>query len=491
MKRYITLLLMLISAAASAQKLTVEAPNVVAMDETFRIIFTAEGNMSDFDWPGSEDFQIVWGPQKGSMSSTTIVNGKRESVHQESCTYILQPTKEGKFTIPAATCTIDKKSCSSGSVTIEVVGAQQQVSGQTQQQSGGTSSQGQQSQDSQNSDPAVTGTVSNQDIFMRLTLSKTNVMKGEPITGVLKFYTRTDIAGFEDVKFPTFNGFWSKETYTPQNIEFNRESVDGKIYNVAVIRRYMLIPQQEGRITIDPAEMVCQVRVRTTGGGRSIFDDFFDNYQTIRKRVSTGAVTVNVKGLPAGAPASFKGGVGEYRISAQMSADSVKTNEAASLKITIAGNGNISMLEAPKVEFPGDFEVYDIKSTENVTANGASGTKTFEYPFIPRSYGDFKIGPINYSYYDVQKGQYVTVTAPEMNFKVIRGEGYDEGGVIVPGTVRQSVKNIGEDVRFIHTGNPGLRYKGKFFVLSPLFWGLIALIALLFFIGQKIDRLIG
>ena len=89
---------MLISAAASAQKLTVEAPNGVAMDETFRIIFTAEGNMSDFDWPGSEDFQIVWGPQKGSMSSTTIVNGKRESVHQESCTYILQPTKEGKFT---------------------------------------------------------------------------------------------------------------------------------------------------------------------------------------------------------------------------------------------------------------------------------------------------------------------------------------------------------------------------------------------------------
>ena len=121
---------------------------------------------------------------------------------------------------------------------------------------------------------------------------------------------------FEDVKFPTFNGFWSREIDTPQNIQFNRENVDGTIYNAALLRRYMLIPQQTGNIKIEPAEMISVIRIRaTTTGPRSIFDDFFDNFQTVRRRLSTPEITVTVKALPA-APASFGGGVGDFKISA-------------------------------------------------------------------------------------------------------------------------------------------------------------------------------
>ncbi|MBR5056868.1 MAG: BatD family protein, partial [Bacteroidales bacterium] len=122
MKRICTLLLLLGAFTSFAQNsLTVDAPPVVTTDEQFRVVFTADGKMSEFEWPGSPDFTIVWGPQSGSMSSTSIVNGKRTSTHQETRTYILQAKAAGKFTLPSATAEIEKNSYTSKPFTIEVV----------------------------------------------------------------------------------------------------------------------------------------------------------------------------------------------------------------------------------------------------------------------------------------------------------------------------------------------------------------------------------
>ena len=489
-RRILTLMLLLSALTGAAQTLKVEGPGVVAADETFRIVFTADGRMSDFEWPGTDDFDVVWGPQKGSMSSTSIVNGKRTSTHQETVTYLLQPRKTGTFTLPGATASVDKNSVSSSTLKIEVVAAGGQTQTQPQGNSGGSQS-GQQTQPErrENNDPAVTGTVSNQDIFLRLTLNKTNVVKGEPITATLKLYTRTDIAGFEDIKFPTFNGFWSKETVTVNNLEFNRENVNGTIYNAALVRQYALIPQQSGTLTIDPAEMVCQLRVRTSSGSPlSIFDDFFDQYQTIRKRISTPSIQVKVRDLPAGAPASFAGGVGDFKVSAKMSKEGIKSNEAASLIVTISGNGNLSMLEAPKVDFPPDFEVYDLKSTDKTSASGTSGSKTFEFPFIPRSHGDFVIPSIEYTYYDNAHGKYVTTSTGDIPVSVEKGEEIAGGGVAVAGSNRQSVRSLSEDIRYIALGDGHLRKKDRFFAGSPLFYALMLAIFLAVFIVDRLLR---
>ena len=489
-RRILTLMLLLSALTGAAQTLKVEGPGVVAADETFRIVFTADGRMSDFEWPGTDDFDVVWGPQKGSMSSTSIVNGKRTSTHQETVTYLLQPRKTGTFTLPGATASVDKNSVSSSTLKIEVVAAGGQTQTQPQGNSGGSQS-GQQTQPErrENNDPAVTGTVSNQDIFLRLTLNKTNVVKGEPITATLKLYTRTDIAGFEDIKFPTFNGFWSKETVTVNNLEFKRENVNGTIYNAALVRQYALIPQQSGTLTIDPAEMVCQLRVRTSSGSPlSIFDDFFDQYQTIRKRISTPSIQVKVRDLPAGAPASFAGGVGDFKVSAKMSKEGIKSNEAASLIVTITGNGNLSMLEAPKVDFPPDFEVYDLKSTDKTSASGTSGSKTFEFPFIPRSHGDFVIPSIEYTYYDNAHGKYVTTSTGDIPVSVEKGEEIAGGGVAVAGSNRQSVRSLSEDIRYIALGDGHLRKKDRFFAGSPLFYALMLAILLAVFIVDRLLR---
>ncbi len=494
MKRICILLLLSICPAAAAfaqNSLTVDSPSVVSTDENFRIVFTADGKMSDFNWPGSENFTILWGPQAGSMSSTSIINGKRTSTHQETRTFIVQAVKAGKFSLPAATAVIGKTEYTTGAFTIEVVGdasssAANVQDPQSQENAGNAASSGAR-QGAGTS--AAAQKVSGKDVFLSLTVNKSSVVKGEPLTATLKLYTRTDIEGFEDVKFPSFDGFWSKETASPQNIEFNRENVGGVIYNSALLRKYMLIPQHTGRVVIEPAEMVCLVRLLSSNPSpSSFFDSFFDSYQTVRKRLSTPEVVVNVKTLPSGAPISFCGGVGDFKMSVEQSREDLKSHEAASIIVKITGRGNISMLEAPHLDFPPDFEVYDVKTAESISSDGTSGTKTFEFPFIPRSHGEFTIPAVQYSYYDINKGRYATLVSAETRITVAKGEEVDGGGVVTPGVSRHGVKNLAEDIRFIVTSNSGLGVKGRFFAGSALFWGLAAAIIAAFFVASRALR---
>ena len=472
-------LLIAIFQMSAQNVIRVEAPDVVAVNEQFNVTFIIEGEKSpsDFHWSEGDDFQLVWGPQKGSSSSIQIINGKRSSSHQTTFTYILIPKSTGTFQLPVATAMLSGDKIASSSVSIQVVSDGASASQSSGQGGNGAKSSG-------GGQTSSTGDISSGDLFLRLSLSRSEVVIGEPITATLKIYQRVNVVGFENAKLPTFNGFWSQETFAPTNIEFKRESLDDKIYNTALLRTYVLIPQQSGTITIDPAELVCLVNVRAPqSASSSLFDRFFqDEYQTIRKRVTTPAVKVKVNPLPAGQPASFGGGVGNFGISARLTTDNLKTHDAASLIITVSGRGNVALLEEPKVNFPPDFEVYDTKTTENTDKSngGTSGSKSFEYPFIPRSHGDFTIDPVEYSYYDVNAGKYVTLRTEPLHVKVAKGKGGDSAPVatVNSGVERKDVKSLADDIRFIFTGKPGLSGSGSFFVGSVFFWILLALMIL-------------
>ena len=467
-KLLISLVLSLFVLTAHAQtSIQVQAHKVVSIDEQFNVTFVIEGaKPTDFNWEPGADFELVWGPQQGRSTSVQIINGKRTESSQTTYSYILRPLKVGKFTLAKASAKVKGDEIYSSPHTIEVVS------------SGSSSGQSSQPSQNQSSRPqSQQGNISDSDLFLRLSLNRSDVVVGEPITATIKLYQRVNISGFEGVSFPSFNGFWSQEIEAPSNIEFQRETYDGQIYNVAVLRKFLLIPQHQGRLNIDPAELVCLVSVRVSSGGNSIFDGFFDEYRNVRKKVQTKPVTVNVSALPAGAPASFGGGVGEFSISASVSKDTVKTHEAASLIVTVSGKGNVALLEAPKVSLPPDMEVYDTKVTSNIAPGGMSGTRKYEYPFIPRSYGDFVIEPIKYSYYDVNQKKYVTLETQPIALTVLKGN--DTGSsatVVVPGSSQKDVKNLDSDVRYINVKDPLLVAKGHFLVVSGLFWIIVTLL---------------
>jgi len=481
MKRWMTALAAFVMTLTGwAQTIRVEVHNIVELGERFNVVFVVDGEHapSDFQWSPGDDFTLVWGPQKGTSTSISIVNGKTTKTSQTSYTYILQAKKTGAFQLASATATVKGTEIHSRAVQVTVVEGRDEAAA-AQGGSGGTSGNASGSAgEARQSASQNTG-----EIFMRLNLSKREAVVGEPITATLKIYQRANLTGFEDAKFPKFNGFWSQEVDTPQNIEFQREQVGDKMFNAAVLRRWVLIPQKSGTLTIDPSEVVCLVNVRTqrqrTG---SIFDDFFENdYVTQRQRVMTPAIGVKVTALPGGAPAGFSGAVGEYSVSARISKDSLRTHDAASLIVTVTGKGNVSLVEAPKISFPPDFEAYDVKATSATDKSGTNGSKTFEYPFIPRSPGSFTLPPVRFSYYDVKGRRYATASTDSLRLSVARSA----GGATQPvqdgtGTLtvdRKGVKNLGEDIRFIKTKTSLSEDKG-FFVGKPLFWGLAAFLVL-------------
>ena len=481
-KLVLTLLAIFAAFVTYAQSdIKVEVHRVVSEGEQFNLTFIIEGESpaSDFNWSPTDEFQVLWGPQTGKSTSISIINGKRTKSVQSTYTYVLRAVSAGKYTISPATAQVKGKTISSTPVRVEVVSASSSSSSSFQSSSQTTS----QSSSMQTSDS---------DIFLVMSVNRTNVVVGEPLTATLKLYQRVNIAGFEGVNFPAFNGFWSQELEAPNNIEFSRETYDGRIYNAALLRKFVLIPQHEGTITIDPAELVCLVQIRVSSGGSSIFDGFFDDYRTVRQKAVSKPININVKPLPAGAPASFAGGVGTFAISARLSKDEIKTHEAASLIVTVSGEGNVSLLGAPKVNFPPDMEVYDTKVSDQIAKGGLSGSKVYEFPFIPRSYGDFEIEPVKYSYYDVNQKKYVTLQTEPLTLKVERGNEQDAGGQIVIPLGKKGVQNISSDIRFINVNSPSLVSKGAFFVGSLWFWlsvtMLICLAALLWATLRKIAR---
>ena len=471
-KLFLTAFLVLSALVMTAQtSIQVQTHKVVAEDERFNVTFVIDGNVkvSEFSWEPGSDFQLLWGPQRGHSSSIQIINGKTTKSVQTTFSYVLRPLKAGRFSLPSARANVDGKELVSSSESIEVISQQ----AQSRQQNPSSSSQ------SQTQQPKATQQRTGEDIILTLNLSRTNVVVGEPITATIMLYTRADIAGFESAQFPDFNGFWSQEQDSPTNIEFSRATYNGQIYNAALLKKYMLIPQQTGALTISPAEIVCLVNVRTAPSGNSIFDGFFDSVTTVRQKVVSKAVKVNVSALPKGAPESFGGGVGEFTISAKMSKDSLKTHEAASLIVTVSGKGNISLIQAPDVKLPPDMEAYDTKTSDSVDKSGYSGSKRYEYPFIPRSWGDFVIPPVKYSYYDVKAGKYVTLQTDSIAFNVARGADVPGAGTVISAPSQKDVKSLGTDIRYINVKNSQLSAKGVFFVGSALFWVLTALIVLL------------
>lgn len=450
---------MLAVCSAAFGQIKVDAPSVVAVGENFNIVFTVENQKpSDFQWNPQkvESISLVWGPQTGSSTSIRIVNGKRESTSSFTYTYVMQANAEGQYNVPAATAKVKGGSISSSPMTIKVVKSSSKPS------NGGSASAG------------SSTNISPDDLFIRMSISKRDVVVGEPVKVDIKLYSRVNIAGFEDVQFPSFSGFWSQETYTAQNVEFKREALGDEIYNSVLLRSYSLIPQQLGDLAIDPAEIVCLINVRTAAARTgSIFDSFFqDDYRTIRKRVATRQETIHVRALPQPQPESFCGGVGNFSISSSLTRDSLKAHDAASYVLTVRSNSNLTLLEAPKVKMPADFDLYDVKISEQ------NGSKIFEYPFIPRAHGEFLIEPVEFSYYDLASRSYKTITAAEQRIVVERNaasEGTAGGSTLIGGGAKD-IRDIGSDIRYIASKEPSWRRSGSFFVLSVPFLAIVLLL---------------
>ncbi len=466
------------SYAADAVTFTAEAPRTVVMGQPFNLSYSSNSEIDNFRIPEISNFEILMGPSTSTMSSTTIVNGKYSSTTTYTYTYVLNPKTTGTFTISPATATIKKDSYKSNSITIKVL-----PSDQSSGSGSGSSGSQKQSAASQN--------VSSDQIFIRAIPSKTSVYEGEGLTITYKLYTRVDITGFENPKFPEFKGFMAQEVAVSNNQQWDLENYNGTTnYRTAVLKQTVLYPQQSGSLTIDKGSFDVMMRLRVTNTRmRSIFDDFMDSYQDVKKTIFSNPVKISVKPLPSGKPADFSGVSGNLTMTSSISSSNVKSNDAVTIKVKISGNGNLKMIPTPELKFPQDFEIYDpkVENSFNNTAKGVTGSKYIEYLIIPRYAGKFDIPSVSLSYFDLSSKTYKTIKTQDFVLNVAKGEGGDNQVVAGNFTDKEQLKMLGSDIRYIKTG---FKFENiSDFIYSKVwFWLYFALLTVFFVTFLIINR---
>ena len=482
------LFVLAIFSASAAEKVTFEAnsPLTVAVGEAFRVEFAlnAKPDGDTFKAPSFEGFDVLAGPAISQGSSVQIVNGSMTKSVSYTYTFVLLPQAAGNVTIGAAEVKVDGSSYRTRPLPIEIVNEGE--GSRAQQQQGGSNRADDTQADAQSR-------IGKDDILLRAVVSRSSVYKNEPLHVAFKLYTRVPYVNIVPESAPSFNGFWSQDLSDPNSARVGRETYAGKVYETRVLYDYLLYPQQVGSLTIDPVDMtvVAQVVVQSRhadpffGGGREVFN--------VPRKVQSQRATVQVKALPAGAPASFSGAVGNFTMDTQFPSERIAANSGATVTVKISGTGNLTFVQAPKLPLPTSFEQYNVKTTEsiNTSASGISGYRQFEYPFIARAEGTYDIEPIEFTYFDPQRVQYVTLRSKPLTLEITPDARGGGDAVVMQGRgmSKEEVKMLGQDIRFIKLGGAQLRSERVPFIFSAAYWilllGVLALFTMIYVALRK------
>ncbi len=427
--------------------------NPVPLGAVFSVKFTLENARGDIKGPEFKDFDVIMGPS--TSSSFQFINGKQSSTMVLS--YTLRPRSKGTFTIGQAYASAGGKTYRSEPIEIKVVegaaGAQSQPG--TQQGRGGASA------------PAG----SDRNLIVQMQVSKRSAYRGEGILISFVLLSRYNNLDLGETEFPKLDGFWTEDVKSGQvTWEPNYEYIQGVPYRKAVLRQQLLFPQRAGTIEIEPFKVNARVN-------RSFFNPGTE------VSASSYAQSIEVKALPPGAPESFQGAVGDFKISSIMPKTQLAANDAIDLSVKFQGKGHLRMLKSPELNFPGDFEVYDpeIKDRISVSAAGMSGSRSFEYLIIPRYAGKYDIPARDYTFFNPYKGQYVTQALGPYSIEVSGEDGLvpERSGAAI---ARSRVEDLAQDIRYISTRSDDLQKLGSGFFRSAGFY-FLAWIPLLLVLG--------
>ena len=454
------------------------APDAVAVGDQFRLSFVVSTtNVKDFKAPTIKGFDVLMGPSRSQQNSVQVINGNTTSTNSVTFTYILMATTEGTFTIPGATIVAEGNEVISNSVQIKVL-PEDKANGISSGGETGTSS-------------SSASSISSSDLFVVANVNKTTVYEQEAFLLTYKIYTAIDLRGFDNVKLPDFKGFHSQEVDLPSDRKWELEHYRGRNYRSTVYRQFILFPQQTGELVIDAARF--DASVAQANQVIDPFDAFFNGrnaYVEIKKSLFTPKLTITVNPLPQPKPENFSNGVGEFSLNSSINSTNLKTNDAITLKIEIAGTGNLKLISNPEVKFPEDFEIYDpkVESSSQLTTGGLTGNLVIEYLAIPRNPGTYKIPSAQFSYFDINSKSYKTLSTEEYVLQVEKGEGGSSTQTITNYS-KEDLRVLNQDIRFIKQNEVTMTPRGDYFFGTLPYWLCylipIVVFIILFFLNRK------
>lgn len=518
-----SLLLLIVSCQdAVAQNIAVTASVSAAkagLNDQIQVTYTVEtGEGSDIFRNGAsiytsaalKDFKILGGPFRSTNSNIQVIGNQIIRSSSTSISFIVQAKHLGVIKMaPAEISDNAGHTYRSNQVQIEIVNgslaaprgrsvspwdddpffggdpfaAVRQQQARMQQMMAGRGSQRAQQQQARPAEKFDLG----KDLFIRVNVDKTSVKMGEQITAIYKLYSRIPMQ-VAISKLPSLNGFWNQDFDIPKNQKPVDEVVDGKHYQVFVLKKSALFPQQAGSLVLDAAEAsgVAHVPAQSNGGNPNdpfaafgslmmndpFFSDPFGGTQFEEKQVhlKSTPIKIQVSELPeSGKPANFGGAVGQFKLAAELDHKELTTDQVATLKLTVSGSGNLKLFEAPKLLLPDGLDSYDPDVLDTITGRTTtiSGQKIITYSIAPRKTGRFDIPPITLHWYNPQTGKYESASTSGYTVDVRAGK-----NPIVVSTQKGSAR--ADIIDHFQPKTSGAM------ILSPVYWSMYALPLLLF-----------
>lgn len=398
-----------------------------------------------------KDLQIIYGPSQSQSYSN--YNGVASI--SVSLKYVFTPLSEGKYTIPSAKVEVNGKVLTTTPIEFSVGKA------------GSNSS----------STPSATNTVkTNQDgnFLLLVTSNKNSVYVNEPFTLTYTIYSRYNRLQPSEVNLPAPSNFWL------ENIDLKERSwdrdlavINGKQYRKIIMSQRVMYPQKAGKLSTGVAEITAVVN-----GG------FFTAGQQVSAK--SEEFFINVKALPKNPPASFSGFSGRLACSVLTNKDTVNANEAISYTLRLKGEGNFKLLNAPKINFPEDFEVFEpkIKNAYNLTYNGYKGYIEIEYLLIPRYSGQYEIPSASVGYFDIDAKRFVECEFDRKTVYVVGGTKRINGSSeLSGGSDKTVVDNLNSDIRYLDEQEAKNREHSVLSENSTAIWSARLGLILLFVVG--------
>ncbi len=432
----------------------------IGLNEQLEISFVFTGSdinsISQFEPPSFGDFIVLSGPNQSTRME--IINGAISA--ERSFSFYLQPKRIGKFTIGSASIKYKGQTLKSNPITVEVI-------------------QGSSAPKNKNNGNEVNTNEIAENLFIRAIADKNSAYLGEQVTVTYKLYTRLNIASLQVEKLPSYQGFWTEEIETSNNITFTRENYNGKLFNVGILKKVALFPSQTGQLSVTPFSLNIPIYIQKKKRSNNPFDDFFnDPFFGNSQQINYNAVsnTVKVKAIPLQdtKEESFIGAVGDFDLKVEVDKKNTKQNEPVTLSININGTGNIKLLQLPKINFSDGFEVYDPKISENINRKSIiNGSKKFEYVLIPRVSGELSIPEIKFTYFNLKNKKYNTFTSEPIKIKVEHSSG--EYSSNQSNYNKESIRELGKDIRYIKTSFNDVKKENSYLITQPLFIGITVL----------------
>ena len=475
MKRLLVSLIIFTSTTLSllaSPSFTIDAPKQVSVNSKFSITYIlkdGEASTSSLKVPQINGCSLIFGPSVASSQSYQIINGKASSSSQHEYTYYYRADKEGEYTIGAASIVVDGKKMTTQPASLTIVASKQ---AQNSQSNGGNPT----------TQPVDIDDISTQnagkkvdadDVFIRISTSRSTAYEQEAIECTIKLYTKYSISEFMAITQPSFNGFLVEDLQFQSSINA-RETYNGQEYQTAVLKKCVLFPQKSGNLTI-----VSGTYDLTVVQYEQVNMGFYVVNQPVTKkiRINSNNASVSIQPLPTPQPTGFDGAVGQFTAAVRMSTNNFRTNEPATLTYTINGTGNIKYIKDAIIDFPSEFEQYTPNHTVDaeMKGNNVSGSSITEYTFIPKEVGNYTINVPNFVYFDPTSKEYKTIELESYDIKVAQGI----SGLT---TNQQYVTSKNTDIRFIKMGDKNLSFENSYTV-SELWYWILYVISILLFIG--------